>query len=174
MKSREVFNFKKIWRENYDVFQRTWFCKRCGRWCPNCAGRTCFMCCVHRIEASHYPFDPELRPAPFGSTHQDSVFTNSFQTKPYYVVHPEWNSEVVNDPRPKPLDRPPWPWEQPRYRVNMNLPTTYVLPGQVLQGKEEEKKEEEEEYNYAAEVPPLSYQLTQAYRSTHPAYVVRY
>ena len=56
---------------------------------------------------------------------------NSYQAKSYYTVHPEWNSEVVNDPAPRPLNRPPWPWEQPRYRVNMQIPTTYKSPVQV-------------------------------------------
>ena len=59
------------------------------------------------------------------------VLQNTYQAKSYYTVHPEWNSEVVNDPSPKPLHRPPWPWEQPRYRVNMQLPTTYESPAQV-------------------------------------------
>jgi len=113
----------------------------------------------------------ELKPVALGTTHQDSVFANSFQAKPYFVVHPEWNSELVTDPHPKPLDRPPWPWEQPRYRVNMRVPITYESPAQKVEGDEEKK---EEEYNYAEEVPPLSYHLSQAYRSTHPEYVVRY
>lgn len=118
----------------------------------------------------------ELRPAPIGVTHQDSMFTNSFQAKPYYVVHPEWISEAVQDPTPKPLDRPPWPWEQPRYRVNMQVPTTYASPAQKKEDEVEAAKEEEpaEPYDYAAEVPPISYHLSQAYRSTHPANYLRY
>eukprot|EP00745_Piridium_sociabile_P034390 TRINITY_DN59075_c1_g2_i2.p1 TRINITY_DN59075_c1_g2~~TRINITY_DN59075_c1_g2_i2.p1 ORF type:complete len:126 (-),score=36.01 TRINITY_DN59075_c1_g2_i2:4-381(-) len=91
----------------------------------------------------------ELKPMPFGTTHQDCVFGNSFQAKSYYVVHPEWNSEAVNNPQPKPLDRPPWPWEQPRYRVNMQLPSTYESPAQKPE-EEEEKKEEEKEVVSAA------------------------
>jgi len=113
----------------------------------------------------------QLRPTPIGVTHQDSMFTNSFQAKPYYVVHPEWISEAVQDPTPKPLDRPPWPWEQPRYRINMQVPTTYDSPAQK---KEEEEEKKVEEYNYAQEVPPISYHLSQAYRSTHPEYQLRY
>lgn len=59
------------------------------------------------------------------------LLQNSNQAKPYYVVHPEWNSEVVNDPTPRPLQRPPWPWEQPRYRVNMQAPITYKTVAEV-------------------------------------------
>ncbi|KAK7099439.1 uncharacterized protein [Littorina saxatilis] len=177
--SREYdqYRYKKAYQDVLDRFRQRWFCKKCDRYCPNCAGRSCLMCCVHSLEATQYPADQtlwggELRPTPIGITHQDSLFRNSFQAKPYHVVHPEWISESVKDPTPKPLDRPPWPWEQPRYRVNMQIPITYESPVQKKEGEEEEKKEEE--YDYAMEVPPLSYHLTNAYRSVHPAYVERY
>jgi len=133
---------------------------------PTRSGRATDRTPAERLQAAE-----ELRPVHIGITHQDSCFTNSFQAKPYYVVHPEWISESIDDPTPKPLDRPPWPWEQPRYRVNMQAPHTYSIP---QKNPAEEAKQAEELYDYSSEVPPLSYQLTQQYRSTHPQYVMRY
>lgn len=70
--------------------------------------------------------DPEsLRPIMKDQHHQDSLFGNSFQSKSFFIVHPEWLSEAVDNNEPEPLHRPPWPWEQPRYRQNIQLPITY-------------------------------------------------
>ena len=44
---------------------------------------------------------------------------NAFSSKAYFIVHPEWLSENVDPPRSQPLPRKPWPWEQPKYRQNV-------------------------------------------------------
>ncbi|XP_046327075.1 uncharacterized protein LOC124111422 [Haliotis rufescens] len=69
-----------------------------------------------------------VRPVIHDFNHQDSLFANSFSAKSHFIVHPEWNSEGVNPPASKPLDRAPWAWEQPRYRQNVQYPTTYETP----------------------------------------------
>lgn len=69
-----------------------------------------------------------LRPVLKDIHHQDSLFGNSFQSKSFFVVHPEWLSEAVDNTDPEPLHRPPWPWEQPRYRQNVQIPITYTVP----------------------------------------------
>ena len=78
----------------------------------------------------------ELRPPNLDYSHQDSLFTNSFSSKAYFVVHPEWTSENVDPPVSKPLNRPPWPWEQPRYRQNIQRLHAYK------NGNGEENEEE--------------------------------
>ncbi|XP_046552749.1 uncharacterized protein LOC124262306 [Haliotis rubra] len=69
-----------------------------------------------------------VRPVIHDFNHQDSMFANSFPAKSHFIVHPEWISEGVNPPASKPLDRSPWSWEQPRYRQNVQYPTTYETP----------------------------------------------
>lgn len=44
---------------------------------------------------------------------------NAFSSKAYFIVHPEWLSENVDPPKSQPLPRKPWPWEQPKYRQNV-------------------------------------------------------
>jgi len=50
------------------------------------------------------------------------------------VVHPEWLSEGVDNTEPQPLHRPPWPWEQPRYRQNVQIPITYNVDQGAAEG----------------------------------------
>ncbi|XP_041367574.1 uncharacterized protein LOC121382133 [Gigantopelta aegis] len=72
------------------------------------------------------------------SIHHDSIFDDVATTRaPNYLVHPDWLSEKVNPPKICPLKRPPWPWEQPRHRMNLQEPITYVLP-------EDEKRKDKE------------------------------
>nr|KAG5701957.1 hypothetical protein BaRGS_034539 [Batillaria attramentaria] len=97
---------------------------------------------------------------------------NAIRAKSYYVVHPEWNSETVADPKPTPLNRPPWSWEQPRYRVNVQVPITYESPVKMVPS--DLQPPPVAPYDFSREPPPLSCQLTQVYRSTHPEYVMRY
>eukprot|EP00105_Crassostrea_gigas_P033312 XP_011456648.2 PREDICTED: uncharacterized protein LOC105348779 [Crassostrea gigas] len=61
----------------------------------------------------------ELKPAVQDYSHQDSLFGNAFSSKAYFIVHPEWLSENVDPPKSQPLPRKPWPWEQPKYRQNV-------------------------------------------------------
>ena len=56
-------------------------------------------------------------------------------------MHPEWTSENVNPPVSKPLNRPPWPWEQPRYRQNIQR-LNQLKNEQNGNGNEEEIDEE--------------------------------
>lgn len=118
---------------------------------------------------------PELLPVPTNVTHQDSLFMKLDPVKPYFSVHPEWNSEQWNDPTPRPLTRPPWPWEQPRCRVNMQVPITYTSPAQMPDGGGGTlTPADRPDWDYSMEVPPLSYQLSRAYGSLQPQYVLRY
>ncbi|KAK3769307.1 hypothetical protein RRG08_011979 [Elysia crispata] len=122
----------------------------------------------------------ELKPQILNANHQDSLFGNSFTSRSYYVVHPEWISEAGSNPQPDPLHRLPWPWEQPRYRVNMQVPITYKAPQEAemkkekSEDKEKREREEEEDRFLQEEIPPISYQLSQMYKSTHPQYMMRY
>ncbi|RUS73505.1 hypothetical protein EGW08_018720, partial [Elysia chlorotica] len=122
----------------------------------------------------------DLKPQILNANHQDSLFGNSFTPRSYYVVHPEWISEAGSNPQPDPLHRPPWPWEQPRYRVNMQVPITYKAPEEAemkkekQEDKEKREREEEEDRFLQEEIPPISYQLSQMYKSTHPQYMMRY
>jgi len=101
--------------------------------------------------------------------HQDSIFANAFGSRAYYTVNPEWVSETVSNPQPEPLHRPPWPWEQPRYRVNMQVPITYKSPDEGIPVTDKKKELEKEEDRFCQEeLPPISYQLSQMYKSTHP------
>lgn len=59
------------------------------------------------------------------------ISQNTFQAKSCFVVHPEWLSEDAGNADPVPLTRPPWPWEQPRYRVNLQTPITYLSPAEM-------------------------------------------
>merc|ERR1712039_36376 len=117
----------------------------------------------------------ELKPMPGPVNHQDSVFGNAFGSRSYYVVHPEWISEEGSNPQPQPLHRPPWPWEQPRYRVNMQVPITYESPDKGIPVVDAKKELEKEEDKFLQEeIPPISYQLSQMYKSTHPEYMLRF
>ncbi|XP_012943866.1 uncharacterized protein LOC101846534 [Aplysia californica] len=117
----------------------------------------------------------ELKPQTLNVNHQDSIFGNAFGSRSYYVVHPEWISEASSNPQPDPLHRPPWPWEQPRYRVNMQVPITYKSPDEGVPVVDEKKELEKEEDRFCQEeLPPISYQLSQMYKSTHPEYVLRF
>ena len=90
-------------------------------------------------------------------------FQNSFQSKSFFIVHPEWLSETVDNTDPEPLSRPPWPWEQPRYRQNIQIPITY---------KQEEtngEQEAEDDDVNKASPPPLPYALPKGYTFTHPS-----
>jgi len=119
----------------------------------------------------------DLKPQNLNANHQDAVFGNAFGSRPYYVVHPEWISEAGSDPQPDPLSRPPWPWEQPRYRVNMQVPLTYSAPASASGARapvDAKAEEEAEEDRYLQQgVPPVSYQLSHMYKTTHPEYVPR-
>merc|ERR1711974_120433 len=107
-----------------------------------------------------------LKPETLNVNHQDSVFANAFGSRSYYVVHPEWISEAGSDPQPEPLHRPPWPWEQPRYRVNMQAPITYESPAAGTPVVDEKKEIEKEEDRFLQEeLLPISYQLSQMYTS---------
>ncbi|KAK3590543.1 hypothetical protein CHS0354_015521 [Potamilus streckersoni] len=97
-----------------------------------------------------------VRPLTIDYNHQDSLFGNSFSSKAYFVVHPEWRSEYKDPPKSVPLNRPPWPWEQPRYRQNIQRPITYE-PQPVT--KDQETKHSP---------PPLPYELPKGYTFTHP------
>lgn len=88
-----------------------------------------------------------LRPILKDQYHQDSLFGNSFQSKSFFIVHPEWLSEAVDNRDPEPLHRPPWPWEQPRYRQNIQIPITYTPV------EEEETKEKEAAPTSTGEMP---------------------
>lgn len=46
---------------------------------------------------------------------------NAFSSRSNFIVHPEWLSENVDPPLSRPMNRPPWPWEQPKYRQNIKL-----------------------------------------------------
>ncbi|XP_069132102.1 uncharacterized protein [Argopecten irradians] len=63
----------------------------------------------------------ELRPPTQDYSHQDSLFGNAFSSRSNFIVHPEWLSENVDPPLSRPMNRPPWPWEQPKYRQNIKL-----------------------------------------------------
>ncbi|KAK6183970.1 hypothetical protein SNE40_006526 [Patella caerulea] len=69
----------------------------------------------------------ELTPRHYDNNHQGSMFGNVRRSRSCFVINPEWVSESVNTPRNQPLSRPPWPWEQPRHRVNMQVPMTYTV-----------------------------------------------
>ncbi|XP_052802063.1 uncharacterized protein LOC128232518 isoform X1 [Mya arenaria] len=107
-----------------------------------------------------------LRPILKDQYHQDSLFGNSFQSKSFFVVHPEWLSEAVDNTDPEPLQRPPWPWEQPRYRQNVQLPITYKI-----EESETKSDENETEKDKAGSAPssPLPYALPIGYTFTHPS-----
>ena len=95
-----------------------------------------------------------------------SFFQNSFQSKSFFVVHPEWLSEAVDNTDSEPLNRPPWPWEQPRYRQNLRLPITYELKEQ--QSTEKETGTPEAEDGEKRSPPPLPYALPKDYTFAHP------
>ncbi|XP_060068218.1 uncharacterized protein LOC132548374 [Ylistrum balloti] len=63
----------------------------------------------------------DLRPPTQDYSHQDSLFGNAFSSRSNFIVHPEWLSENVDPPLSRPMNRPPWPWEQPKYRQNIKL-----------------------------------------------------
>jgi len=97
------------------------------------------------------------------------MFQNSFQSKSFFIVHPEWLSEVVDNTDPDPLQRPPWPWEQPKYRQNIKL---HQLNAEVAKAEEEASaKAKEEKLKEEAETHELQY-LPYAdpigYTFTHP------
>ncbi|XP_060588004.1 uncharacterized protein LOC132743497 isoform X3 [Ruditapes philippinarum] len=83
-----------------------------------------------------------LRPITKDHHHQDSLFGNSFQSKSFFIVHPEWISETVDNTDPEPLHRPPWPWEQPRYRQNIQIPITYKVDENRRREKIKQKTKE--------------------------------
>lgn len=117
----------------------------------------------------------DLKPQILNINHVGSLYGNSNQSRSYYTVNPEWISEAVSDPQPAPMHRPPWPWEQPRYRVNMQIPITYTTPDQGIPKVDEAKELQKEEDRFCQqEIPPISYQLSQMYKSTHPEYVMKY
>lgn len=120
--------------------------------------------------------NPEAnKPQTMNINHQDSIFGNAFGSRSFYVVHPEWISEVKSDSSPIPLHRPPWPWEQPRYRINLQAPITYQSPAEGIELVDEQKEIEKEEDRFLQqEIPPVSHQLSTMYKSTHPEYVMRY
>ncbi|KAL4224962.1 hypothetical protein ACF0H5_015658 [Mactra antiquata] len=113
-----------------------------------------------------------LRPIMKDQFHQDSLFGNSFRSKSFFIVHPEWLSEEVENTDPEPLHRPPWPWEQPRYRQNIQYPITYTQD-ESNQEKIEENGEENKLQTCCDQLPaemtsttqmigaPLGYSFTQ-------------
>ncbi|XP_045175815.2 uncharacterized protein LOC123536573 isoform X2 [Mercenaria mercenaria] len=110
-----------------------------------------------------------LRPIMKDHHHQDSLFGNSFQSKSFFVVHPEWLSETVDNTDPQPLHRPPWPWEQPRYRQNIQLPITYKAD-ETEEDKNECKTNNQQNGCTSTELPmqldapmclPIGYTFTQ-------------
>jgi len=117
-----------------------------------------------------------LKPETLNINHQDSIFGNAFGARSFYVVHPEWISEANSDSAPNPLHRPPWPWEQPRYRINMQAPITYTSPaeGEIVAVDEKKEREKEEDRFIQGPLPPISHQLATMYRTTHPEYTLRF
>ena len=91
------------------------------------------------------------------------LFQNSFQSKSFFVVHPEWLSEHVDNTDSEPLNRPPWPWEQPRYRQNIQIPITYDA-----YNKDGDEKETEVNEGDKRSPPPLPYALPRDYTFAHP------
>lgn len=110
-----------------------------------------------------------MRPLVKDHHHQDSLFGNSFQAKSFFVVHPEWLSEVVDNTDPEPLHRPPWPWEQPRYRQNIQTPITYKIDQGPLKKTTEDDTPCTDTIDYQLSPPPLPYNLPKGYTFTHPS-----
>ena len=139
---------------------------------------------LHRDRTMSQSTDPatrnkiaeELRPPNLDYSHQDSLFGNSFSSKAYFVVHPEWTSENVDPPVSKPLNRPPWPWEQPRYRQNIQRQHAY---NSEQNGNDNGKETEEENGNgngfcngngicNGNKVEEIPYTVPSSYKVTHP------
>ncbi|XP_052059504.1 uncharacterized protein LOC127700076 isoform X1 [Mytilus californianus] len=118
----------------------------------------------------------ELRPPNIDYSHQDSLFGNSFSSKAYFVVHPEWISENVDPPVSKPLNRPPWPWEQPRYRQNLQRFHAYknAQNGNSNGEETEESKNDIENGNFGinnglkTHEEEIPYTVPSSYKITHP------
>lgn len=96
-------------------------------------------------------------------------FQNSFQSKSFFVVHPEWLSETVDNTDSEPLNRPPWPWEQPRYRQNIQIPITYELQEESAEQEPETETTEAEETEKRSPLP-LPYALPKDYTFAHPGF----
>lgn len=110
----------------------------------------------------------ELRPPNLDYSHQDSLFGNAFSSKAYFVVHPEWISENVDPPVSKPLNRPPWPWEQPRYRQNIQRLHAYKNQ-QNGNGNCQESEAQNGNGNVNPfKVEQLPYTVPSSYKITHP------
>ncbi|XP_052231356.1 uncharacterized protein LOC127844864 isoform X2 [Dreissena polymorpha] len=109
-----------------------------------------------------------LRPVLKDQYHQDSLFGNSFQSKSFFIVHPEWLSEVVDNNEPEPLRRPPWPWEQPRYRQNIQLPITYKVV-ETEESKPEIDARAQNGDTTLADGSTVPYALPVRYMFTHPS-----
>ncbi|XP_060601644.1 uncharacterized protein LOC132754912 [Ruditapes philippinarum] len=109
-----------------------------------------------------------LRPITKDHHHQDSLFGNSFQSKSFFIVHPEWISETVDNTDPEPLHRPPWPWEQPRYRQNIQIPITYKVDETEEEKNKTENQEKAEDNSDMPMVMDAPMCLPIGYTFTHP------
>ncbi|KAH9507566.1 hypothetical protein Btru_051485 [Bulinus truncatus] len=100
----------------------------------------------------------DVTPAMLHMHHQDGVFQNSFQTRSNYVIHPQWVSEARSTRKPEPLLRCPWPWEQPRFKIDQQaVQITENSNSFKRYGIEQTKEQSEQQHHHHQLVASQSY-----------------